>query len=583
MPILIISDRDSDLSNILMRSANCKRRTFREAEEEELSGYSAIALLCGTTQGGPRTLTAALRLKTDAFAESGKPIFYEWCASLGYTYLGEDYIAGRDDKKDAMSRYVYLGDDTDKLVRGDLLDSQANTGCVYCYIPKDAVPVLYNGGHILKHDHVDPSEINTVDMPTKDWRLWYYDRTQLVCGFRICDFIKARFAPFQSWCGIIELILKHLGVEQMSAPVPYYTLGSGGEVMNTFDRGLQWFNGCNIVLDDGRAGVEEGLSHAILPNGHQEKRTGVRVDCVGEVAGAYLFDYLLRGNQKSLTVYNNLSSFVFEKMQVKSGRFRGMLRWSQGAWHVVYGDDTGRAVLGTLLYIMYTGDKTRLPEIEDALDFLITITGTDGLMHHGIHTSELTEERIRELHSNPSNQYCAHRNAYYSAALLLAYRLNQKQIYLETAVKGLTSIMNVYPQTMRAISETEELCRLIFPLSCLYQVTGKEEHKKWLYDVSERLEHYRHKTGGYTEVDPGYTAYRSRTAGTESSMLADNGNEIAELLYSLNWLPLGFSYAYYVTGDEQFRKKWEDIAKFMADSQICSEDKSIDGAWARCL
>ena len=584
MSILIISDRESDLSRILMRSAPCKLVCFEEAEQEDLSGYTAIALLCGTKGGRPGILTAALRLKIDALAESGKPIFYEWCGSLGYTYtVGDDYTDGRDSTNDAMNRYVYLGSDTDMLKCGDLLDSQANTGCIYRFVPKEARPVLYNGGHILKHDHVDPSEIDTADIPVKSWRLWYYDRTQLVCAFRICNFIKARFAPFRSWCGIVEIILKHLGVEKMPEVEPYYTLGSGGDVPDTFTRGLQWFEGCGILLDNGRAGVSEGLAHTIYPDGTQQERRNVRVDCVGEVAGAYLFDYLLSGNTDSLSVYHNLSAFVFEKMQIKSGQFRGMLRWTESAWQTVYGDDTGRAILSTLLYIMYTGDKKRLPEIEETLDFLITVTGTDGLMHHGLHTIDLTEDRISYLHSHPSNQYCAHRNAYYSAALLLAYRLNHKQIYLDTAVKGLSSIMAMYPDTMRAISETEELCRLIFPLACLVQVTGNEEHKKWLYDVSERLEYYRYKNGGYTEVDPGYTAYRSRTAGTESSMFADNGNEIAELLYSLNWLPLGFSYAWYVTGDNAFLQKWKDIAKFMADAQIVSEDKTIDGAWARCL
>ena len=187
------------------------------------------------------------------------------------------------------------------------------------------------------------------------------------------------------------------------------------------------------------------------------------------------------------------------------------------------------------------------------------------------------------MHSTPSNQYCAHRNAYYSAALLLAYRLCGKEIYLETALKGLSSIMNVFPNTMRAISETEELCRLIFPLSCLYQVTKDKEHLDWLYSVADRLELYKHKSGAYVEMDPGYTAYRSRTAGTESSMLADNGNEIADLLYSLNWLPLGFSYAYYVTGDPVFLKKWEDISDFFSKAQIVSDNKTINGAWSRSL
>ena len=584
MSILIISDNKSDLSNILMNSGKCEMLSFKEAELKDLSVYSAIALLCGTENTRPRVLSASLRVKTEEFAESGKPIFYEWCASLGYTYTdGDDYNDGRDSMSDTMNRYVYIGSDTESLTFGDLLDSQANRGCNHIFLPDNAYPILYNGGHIVSHDHIDASKIKTDEIATRDWRLWYYDKNRLVCSFRISNFVKARFAPFESWCGILEIILNHLGAEQIQMPAPYYTLGSNCDAQGTFDRGMAWFDGCNILLENGKASAREGMAHPITPDGVQAERNNVRVDCVGEIAGAYLFDYILSNNKESLAVYKNLSSFIFDKMQIKTGKFAGMLRWTEGAWCTVYGDDTGRAVISTLFYMMYTKDMSLLPQVEAALDFLISITGTDGLMEHGVHTSYLTGEKIKEMTSKPSNQYCAHRNAYYSAALLLAYQLNHKEIYKETAVKGLSTIMGVYPETMRAISETEELCRLIFPLACLYQVTGSEEHKQWLYDVCQRLEIYRHKTGGYTEVDPGYTAYRSRTAGTESSMLADNGNEIAEMLYSLNWLPLGFSYAYYVTNDVMFLKKWEDIAKFMSDAQIVSDDKKIDGAWARCL
>ena len=584
MCVLIISECESDLSRILMNSAECRLLAFSEAEKEDLSAYSSIALLCGPGSAGPRVLSAALRIKIEEFAESGKPIFYEWCAGFGYTCLkGDDYNDGRFFVGDAMSRYVYVGSSSQRLAYGDLLDNQANLGCTYVYIPDTAYPLLYNGGHVIKHDHLDASEINTDAIDQKDWRLWYYDKTRLVCSFRIADFVKARFAPFESWLGILELILNHLGVSDIQMPKPHYTLGNGGTADDTFRRAMKWFEGCNVLNDAGKAGAIEGMAHMISPDGVQTVRRNVRMDCVGEVAGAYFFDYLINKNENSLEVYKNLYDFIFDKMQIKDGKFRGMIRWTETAWNTTYGDDTGRAILGNLFYMMYTGDTSRLPEIEASLDILVSVTGSDGLIKHSIHCIELTYEKMKEMASNPSEQWSAHRNAYYSAALLLTYLFTGKKSYLETGVKGLSRIMEVYPNTMRAISETEELCRLIFPLACLYQVTGEEEHKAWLYDVAERLEIYRHKNGGYLEVDPGYTAYRSRTEGTESSMLADNGNEISDLLYSLNWLPLGFSYAYYVTGDSMFMEKWEDIAGFMASAQIVSEDKSIDGAWARCL
>jgi hypothetical protein len=221
MSILIISDRESDLSRVLMESTECRRVDFAHAADEELTEYSAIAVLGGTKNCRPITMKAALREKIDAFTASGRPIFYEWLSSFAWTYTeGDDYTDGRDSGNDAMNRYIYLGESIGALSCGDLLDSQANRGCIYRYIPEGAIPVVYNGGHSLKHDHVDPSEINRDTIEKKDWRLWYYDPMQLVCSFRICDFIKARFAPFASWCGVIELILNHLGVKLKTLPKP---------------------------------------------------------------------------------------------------------------------------------------------------------------------------------------------------------------------------------------------------------------------------------------------------------------------------------------------------------------------------
>ena len=583
MSVLIIGEKESDLSNVLMLSGECEFMTFSEALNEDILKFSALALLCGNTSERPKSLSARLMYKIDEFVESGKPIFYEWCRCVGeIDTIGDNYSDGRECIDDTTSRYVYCGENIGSLSVGDLLDPQSNSGCRYRYIPQSAVPVLYNGGHVVKHDHVDASQIDLTKIESRDMRLWYYDEQKLVCSFRFCDFIKARFAPFDLWCDVVKIIFAHLGIKNFIMPSSQYKLGGGSE-HETFTRGLSWFKESGVLLSDGKDGVQEGMEHIILPDGTQRKRTQCRMDCVGEVAGAFLFDYLLNGTDYSFSIYKNLSSFLFDIMQVKRGKHKGMLRWTESAWGQTYADDTGRAVISTLFYIMYTGDNSRLSQIEDALDYLVNLTGTDGLIQHGFCTYTLSDERVKKLKSNPMGEPCAHRNAYYCAALLLAYCLNRKEIYLETAKKGLSSIMAVFPQTMRAISETEELCRLLFPLACLYQATGEDEHKKWIYDVCERLEIYSHKSGGYLEVDPDYSAYRSRTAGTESSMLADNGNEIADMLYSLNWLPLGFSYAYYVTGDNLFLQKWEQIAKFVTDTQIVSENGFINGAWARCL
>ena len=123
------------------------------------------------------------------------------------------------------------------------------------------------------------------------------------------------------------------------------------------------------------------------------------------------------------------------------------------------------------------------------------------------------------------------------------------------------------------------MCFLMLPLAVLTEITG--EGKDWLYTVADRLEEHRHPSGGYCEYDTGYKAERSRTSGTESSLLADNGDPVADLLYTTNWLPLGFAYAWRATGDEVFHERWRRLADFLASAQIVSGDPATDGAWAR--
>ena len=143
--------------------------------------------------------------------------------------------------------------------------------------------------------------------------------------------------------------------------------------------------------------------------------------------------------------------------------------------------------------------------------------------------------------------------------------------------------MAQYPNQHRETSETEENCRLVLPLALLYEYSGKAEHLEWLTRVAKNLEQVRHPSGGYAEWDTGYTAACSRNHRGECALLADNGDPVADLLYSNNWLPLGFAYAYMVTGDTYFRELWRGIATFMVRAQVHSDDPRLNGVWTRAM
>ena len=177
----------------------------------------------------------------------------------------------------------------------------------------------------------------------------------------------------------------------------------------------------------------------------------------------------------------------------------------------------------------------------------------------------------------------AHYNAYYHAALLLAYKHGGDTRYLDMGRRGLETLMSIYPETRREQSETEEMCRLVLPLAVLYDVTREETHREMLYRVVRDLQTHKHPSGGYREWDTGYKASCSRESSGECSLLTENGDPVADLLYSTNWLPIGFAYAYYATGDEWFRELWRDVVRFCIRSQVISEDATIDGAWCRAF
>jgi hypothetical protein len=270
-------------------------------------------------------------------------------------------------------------------------------------------------------------------------------------------------------------------------------------------------------------------------------------------------------------------------MIVRGGLCDGFMRWSDVAWQVMYQDDAARCMLGSLYNCIFLGDDTQFSEICRVLDFLVKTTGKDGCRISRSDMFMLTESYMAELAAMENGRTSAHYNGYYLASLLLAYKYGKNEAYLEVGRRGLETLMALYPDTDREQSETQEMCRLVLPLAALYDATGEERHREMLYRVVKDLETHKHPSGGYYEWDTGYTATCNRESPTECSLLTENGDPVADLLYSVNWLPIGFAYAYYVTGDEWFRDLWTDVVRFCLRTQIISDNPLSNGSWCRAF
>src|SRR5699024_10874692 len=190
-------------------------------------------------------------------------------------------------------------------------------------------------------------------------------------------------------------------------------------------------------------------------------------------------------------ISSHLLDYVFDNyMNREKGSLYGMMRWTNEAWGICYQDDVARAIMPQLLKNLYDGKKDRLDESTSILRFLVKTTGSDGTRVFRTDNIDLSDDKIIELNEKTGDLPSAHYNAFYYAALLLAYKLTRIPEFKNVATKGIETIMKVYPNTIREQSETQELCRLILPLSYLYWITKKKKHKEWLYKITNDLEKF---------------------------------------------------------------------------------------------
>lgn len=579
--ILVITNGESDLLSIL--SSRCDVTVITtDSEPFDPHAYDSLCVLLGN-ECTPSLLSAPLHTRLNEMRSLGKPTFIEFVTSIAEART-------RGTLSTERQRMVFYphGLDCDGLAAGDLLDAHSNECIKYAPRASTASPILTYHEYICAHSRVEMEEEKHGEGV---WALWWQDKSTLVSSIRLCNFKRARFSPRAKWYSLISSIVSFLAGERIEpdfgTPVCTYrkiNVNSVADTTDTVRRGINWIMDAGILKNGGRGGAHEGYNNRISARtGDQLKNTNIRTDCTCEIGGALLLDSFITGNDASKTAASHLFKFAFDWMQVKDGEHRGMLRWSEAAWETCFQDDAARAIIPLLLCQHFDRDVPYLENIIEALDYMLDTTGEDGIRADCTEIIGFGQDTREKLKKAGSGNPCAHFNSYYHAALLLAYRLCGKKEYLTYAERGLSTLMSHYPNTRRETSETEECCRLVFPLAVLYGVTGKAEHYSWLRRVVDDLGARLHPAGGYAEWDTGYAANCARNHKGECALLANNGDPVADLLYSNNWLPLGFSYAYIVTGEKRFLELWCAHSSFICSAQIYSEDKRLSGAWARCF
>ncbi|NIA28585.1 MAG: hypothetical protein GWP06_01570 [Actinobacteria bacterium] len=130
---------------------------------------------------------------------------------------------------------------------------------------------------------------------------------------------------------------------------------------------------------------------------------------------------------------------------------------------------------------------------------------------------------------------------------------------------------------------------MILPLAWLVRLEDTAEHRKWLYQIVDDLLAFQDKSGAIREDlgDVGHGKYapsKSNAAyGTnEAPLIQENGDPVADMLYTSNFAFCSLTEAAAATGDERIKRAVKKLADFMVRIQVRSETHpELDGAWYR--
>lgn len=346
---------------------------------------------------------------------------------------------------------------------------------------------------------------------------------------------------------------------------------------------------------DGQHGVLEGFSSRIAFDGTQPVRWWLRSDSNGETALAFALRSRLDNDRRSRRAATNLLDWVY----FNSGLFKndpaqadfGLIRWAADSGSL-YGDNDIKAILSC----MGTAALLETDRWDEAL--LRNILGnyrTTGVL--GFRGAALNDEQLRKLGWQHywrarTVHYAPHYQAWIWASYLWLYDKTGYEPLLERTRGAVRKMMEAYPDRWRWTNGIQqERGRMLLTLAWLVRVDDRPEHRAWLQRMADDIQECQDPCGAIREElgDLALGSYRPPQSNAEygtreASLIHENGDPVADMLYTCNFAFLGLNEAYAATGEPQYGEMADRLAEFLVRIQVRSDaHPELDGGWFRAF
>jgi len=350
---------------------------------------------------------------------------------------------------------------------------------------------------------------------------------------------------------------------------------------------------------DGSLGLLEGHASKIYHDGSQQYRYWLRADVQGEAAYALAAagELLNKGSYDTAAV--NLIDFVFEGSNLRAEErddrnspSYGLIGWSVTHPHVYYGDDNARALLGMLGASAYLQTDRWNQKIVEAIVANFRTTGKNGFRGNRQEEAGLQKLGWEHYWERDIVNPAPHFESWMWACYLWLYDKTQYAPLLVKAKKAIRTTMEGYPdQWLWTNGIQQERARMILPLAWLVRVEDTEEHRRWLDMVVSKLLENQVESGAIREeLGAGDKGRYGRTKSNkeyglhEAPLIFENGDPIADMLYTSNFAFFSLNEAAHATGNPAYKEAVAKLSDFMTRIQVKSERyNDLDGAWFRAF
>lgn len=618
--IYCASDRDNDLATLL-ESEGYRLNYYASATEaiDAAPEKGAVLLLSKEYPAQGQALTAAMMERID---RKGLRVYAEFCSE----------IAGVKTESQPVELNLERAVLTDSL-SPDLPELGLLTLNKSFFLPAEQAAPLMVTARVAG---LDKAEYGLDNTPVQPLLFRLNDRVWIATS-KLSGFASGRFAPEKRWKSLWEYLVGHLTEAPRTrfskwpaAVHPAYP-GDGrlpaDARRESIAKGIEWYYNGHFLVDstwrtawyekyqgdgtmpvgpelpadaengDGSLGVLEGHCSAIYADGRQAYRYWLRNDVQGESTLAFAVAGKLLNRPDYLAVSKRLVDFSFDTFRdgprndPKSPSF-GLLGWSTTHRGTYYGDDNARSILGMIGSAALQNDPQWNRKITEAILANFRTTGRNGFRDNSLLESDLQQNGWKYYRDRTGVSPHPHFESWMWACYLWLYDKTKYEPLLDLSERAIRTTMAAYPERWKWTNGIQqERARMVLPLAWLVRVSPTDEHKQWLDTmVNELLKNQvacgaiREELGDASSGLFGKTRSNAEYGLHEAPLIFENGDPVADMLYTSNFAFFALNEAARATGNPQYGAAVEKLSDFLTRIQVRSDRfKNVDGAWFRAF